>query len=67
MTFDVQHVYIYQIQGWVMINKKQLEHTFWSLTVLKDLPQVSLTSMQFISEDKEFVSKEACCLLSQLL
>ena len=52
MTFDVQHVYIYQIQGWVMINKKQLEHTFWSLTVLKDLPQVSLTSMQFVSEDK---------------
>ena len=67
MTFDVQHVYIYQIQGWVMINKKQLEHTFWSLTVLKDLPQVSLTSMQFVSEDKEFVPKEACCLLSQLL
>ena len=45
-------------RSWVIINLIQLEHTFWSLSVLKELPQVSLTSMTLSPMDREIITND---------
>ena len=45
MKFDMQEEKIWLKGSWVIKDLIYLEHTFWSLSVLKDLPLVSLTSM----------------------
>ena len=50
-------------RSWAIINLIQLEHNFWSLSVLKTLPQLSLTSIIFALLDRELsndtVNKES--------
>ena len=45
-------------RNWAIINLIQLEHTFWSLSVLKELPQVSLTSMTLSPMDREIITND---------
>ena len=45
-------------RNWAIINLIQLEHTFWSLSVLKELPQVSLTSITLAPMDREIITND---------
>ena len=45
-------------RSWAIINLIQLEHTFWSLSVLKELPQLSLTSMTLSPMDREIITND---------
>ena len=45
-------------RNWAIINLIQLEHTFWSLSVLKELPQVSLTSMTLAPMDRKIITND---------
>ena len=45
-------------RNWAIINLIQLEHTFWSLSVLKELPQVSLTSMTLSPMDRVIITND---------
>ena len=45
-------------RNWAIINLIQLERTFWSLSVLKELPQVSLTSMTLSPMDREIITND---------
>ena len=45
-------------RNWAIINLIQLEHTFWSLSVLKELPQLSLTSMTLSPMDREIITND---------